>query len=100
MKRGIALSSILLIAVHTASQQQHFDGGSWWHHIQILAADDMEGRGTGTPGLERAEAYVVGQLQKSGLAPAGPNGYYQPVSFESREVVQSDSSAALVRSGK
>jgi len=33
---------------------------SWWEHIKVLAADSMEGRDTGSPGLKRAEEYVVG----------------------------------------
>lgn len=60
----------------------------------------MEGRGTGSAGLERAEAYAVDQLQKSGLAPAGTDAYYQRIKFESRQVVEADSSASLVRNGK
>ena len=58
----------------------------------------MEGRGIGTAGIERAEAYVVENLKKAGLAPAGVNGYFQPVGLAKREVVEC--SAALVRSGR
>ena len=77
-----------------------FDGKSWWGHIKVLAADNMEGRDTGSPGLKKAEAYVVGQLQAAGLQPAGVKGFYQPVKFESRQLVEKESSAALVRDGK
>src|SRR5438046_286454 len=99
MKMAIVLSTLLSIAICAAAQQQHFDGKTWWHQVEVLAADDMEGRGTGTAGLDRAEAYVVEHLQKSGLAPAGTNGYYQPVTLESLEIVGKDSTAALVRNG-
>ena len=51
-------------------------------------------------GLKKAEAYVVGQLKAAGLQPAGVKGYYQPVKFESRQLVENESSAALVRDGK
>ena len=47
--------------------------------IKVLAADDMEGRDTGSPGLKRAEAYAVEQLKAAGLQPAGVHGFYQPV---------------------
>jgi hypothetical protein len=87
-------------AICSVAQQTRFDGKTWWHHVEVLAADDMEGRGTGTPGLQRAEAYVVDQLRKSGLAPAGTRGYYQPITFETRQLVEKDSNAALVRNGK
>lgn len=45
--------------------------------VRILSADDMEGRGTGTPGGERARAYVVARLEALGVAPA-PFGRLQP----------------------
>jgi Zn-dependent M28 family amino/carboxypeptidase len=77
-----------------------FDGKSWWEHIKVLAADNMEGRDTGSPGLKKAEAYVVGQLKSAGLQPAGVKGYYQPVKFVSRQLVEQESNAALLRHGK
>ncbi len=66
----------------------------------MLADDNMEGRDTGSPGLKRAEAYVAVQLKNAGLQPAGVKGYYQPVKFISRQLVEKESSAALVRDGK
>jgi hypothetical protein len=99
MKRETVLSALMSFAILAAAQPHHFDGKSWWRHIEILAADGMEGRGAGTPGLERAEAYVVDQVKRSGLAPAGTNGYFQPIRFEWRQVAAADSSAALVRDG-
>lgn len=98
MRKAIVLGAVLLVAIHIAAQERHFDGKSLWRHVEVLAADDMEGRGTGTPGLERAEAYVVEQVKKAGLAPAGVNGHFQPVSLARREVL--DCSAALVRDGR
>jgi Zn-dependent M28 family amino/carboxypeptidase len=80
--------------------QAHFDGKTWWGYIKVLADDNMEGRETGSDGLRRAEAYIVEQLKMNGLEPAGSDGFYQPVKFESREIIEKDSSAALVRDGK
>jgi hypothetical protein len=100
MKRVTTPSLLLLVAICSVAQQPRFDGKTWWHHVEVLAADDMEGRGTGSPGLQRAEAYVVDQLRKSGLAPAGTEGYYQPIKLETRQPIEKDSSAALVRNGK
>src|SRR5262249_42583493 len=77
-----------------------FDGTSWWNYVKVLAADDMEGRETGSPGLRRAQEYVVDQLKHAGLEPAGSKGYYQPVQFVSRQIVEMDSSLALVRDGQ
>ena len=94
------LSIVFFLVPVFAQTQPVFDGKSWWEHIKVLAGDDMEGRDTGSPGLRKAEAYAVDQLKASGLQPAGVNGFYQPVRFESRQLVESESSAALVRDGK
>lgn len=80
--------------------QPQFDGKTWWHYVSVLADDNMEGRETGSAGLRKAEAYIVDELKKDGLEPAGVSGFYQPVKFESRQIVEKDSSLALVRDGK
>jgi Zn-dependent M28 family amino/carboxypeptidase len=90
----------LVPAVAQQNDPPSFDGKSWWEHVKVLAADNMEGRDTGSAGLKKAQAYVVGQLKTTGLQPAGVKGYYQPVKFESRQLVESKSSAALVRDGQ
>ncbi len=78
----------------------HFNGNSWWQHVQVIAADNMEGRETGSAGLKRAQEYVISQLQAAGVAPAGTDGFYQPVKLISRKLDESASSAALVINGK
>jgi len=75
----------------------NFDGKSWWEYVKVLAADNMEGRETGSEGLRRASAYIVEQLKKDGLQPAGVNGFYQPVKLISRQIDESASSLAVVR---
>ena len=62
-------------------------GATWWRHVQILAADDMQGRGTGTPGYDKAADYVIGQFQALGLKPAGVEGYKQPIAFVEQTVL-------------
>jgi Zn-dependent M28 family amino/carboxypeptidase len=108
--RNILLSlamSTMLVLTCPAQQTQptaasdkvtapEFDGSSWWSYVKVLAADDMEGRETGSAALKRAEAYVVQQLRADGLEPAGADGFYQPIAFESRQIVESASSLALL----
>jgi Zn-dependent M28 family amino/carboxypeptidase len=99
----IAGSLLLAAAAAVAFAQtpaKHFDGDAWWSHVQFLADDNLEGRETGSEGLRKAQAYAVEQFKKAGLEPAGVNGFYQPVKFTSREIVESESSAALVSGGK
>lgn len=51
-------------------------------HVAALAADDMEGRLTGTPGEVRATAYVKDAFEHLGLVPAGDGGgWYQAFPF-------------------
>ena len=51
-------------------------------HLNILAADDMEGRETGEPGQKRAAEYLRKQFAGLGLPAIGENGgYFQRILF-------------------
>ena len=50
----VAIVLVTTIIVFAQSNHPLFDGKSWWAHVSVLASDKTEGRGTGTPGLERA----------------------------------------------
>jgi Zn-dependent M28 family amino/carboxypeptidase len=109
MKKSLVLLvfgfCVTLAAFAQQAVQNHFDGKTWWDYVKILADDNMEGRETGSAGLKRAGAYVVEQLKTEGVEPAGNDGYYQPgyyqsVKFEVRQIVEKDSSIALIRDGK
>jgi Zn-dependent M28 family amino/carboxypeptidase len=103
MLKKLPLVISLLVAISALSQQSapsYFDGKTWWDYVKVLADDNMEGRETGSAGLRRAEAYIVDQLKQAGLQPAGTDGFYQKVKFESRQIVEKDSSLALLRNGK
>jgi Zn-dependent M28 family amino/carboxypeptidase len=45
-------------------------------HIADLSADSMEGRGPGTPGEQKAVAYMESQFKALGLKPGNPDGTY------------------------
>src|SRR5262245_56291555 len=75
--------------------EPHFDGKIWWNYVWVLAADDMEGRETGSTGLRKAQDYVVEQLKSAGLEPAGMKGYFQPIQLVSRQIVEKESSLTL-----
>ena len=61
-------------AVTTAAQALTTDG--LLQHIKDLSADSMEGRGPGTPGEDKAVAYMQGQFKALGLKPGNPDGTY------------------------
>ncbi|MEQ8762676.1 MAG: M28 family peptidase [Planctomycetota bacterium] len=47
-------------------------------HVQYLAGPELEGRGVGQPGNEKAVAYIADVFEKSGLEPIdGETGYRQ-----------------------
>jgi Zn-dependent M28 family amino/carboxypeptidase len=98
--KSSALLLTLLFAICVAAQTPHFDGQTWWNHIKVLADDKLEGRDTGSRGERAAQAYAVEQLKNAGAEPAGVDGFYQPVRFVSRQIVEKDCSLALIRSGK
>ena len=48
-------------------------------HVKFLAADQLEGRGNGTKGLETAGDYIAAQFKSAGLQPGGKSGsWFQP----------------------
>lgn len=98
MKRVAAV--VLVAAALVAEPAPKFNGQTWWNYVKVLAADNMEGRETGSAGERKAQAFVVEQLKRDGLQPAGSNGFFQPVKFRMKTIDESQSSAALVREGK
>jgi len=56
------------------------DSATIRNHIAILASDEMEGRGTGTRGEERAVNYIRDQMEAIGLEGGAPGGgFFQEV---------------------
>jgi len=65
---------LFLLAIATpADVAKQFD-----HDVRVLAADDMEGRGLGTKGIERAASYIETRLRDLKLQPAFGKSYRQP----------------------
>lgn len=88
----------LLLLLPVKTQAASPEAAQWWADVTALANDGMEGRLTGSPGYDRAAAYVISRLKAEGLAPAGVDGYLQPVAFEQQVVDQDKSSAELIAS--
>ena len=71
-------------------------GKAWWSDIEALAADATEGRAPGSPGYDRAADHVIARFKALGLAPAGTDGFKQPVAFQEQTVDHAASTASLV----
>ena len=94
------IAIILLAGISRADTDWDARGKAWWAHIQYLADDKLEGRGTGSEGFAKAAAYVTDQFQKAGLQPAGEHGYVQPVTFNVLQLDEAKSSLEFIRDGK
>ena len=62
MRSTVSAIFFLVFAAVSPAQQtstaSHFDGNSWWTHVKFLADDSLEGRDTGSEGLNKAQAYA------------------------------------------
>jgi Zn-dependent M28 family amino/carboxypeptidase len=91
---SLAFSLAVSLAVSLAAQAP---AARWWSHVAFLADDRMKGRETGSPEHREAAEYIAKHFKDAGLKPGGTDGYFQPVPFTSRKIVESKSSLALVR---
>ncbi|MGH7364451.1 MAG: hypothetical protein ACREKA_11950, partial [Candidatus Methylomirabilales bacterium] len=68
------------LAVHwSAAAEALLAPADLFLHVEALAAPAMEGRASGTPGGERAAAYIAAEFARAGLTPGGEGGsYLQP----------------------
>jgi hypothetical protein len=94
---GILLAACVLL---TAATDFNAEGQRWWAHIEFLANDNLQGRDTGSEGHLKAARYIAGEFERDGLSPAGTSGYFQPIKFDVKQIVEDQSSLALVRDGK
>ena len=97
MKRALAAALVIVAASALRAQQSEIE--RWWAHVVFLSDDSMQGRQTGSPEHRKAAEYVAQQFKKAGLKPGAGTGYLQPVDFISRQVVEDQSSLAIVRDG-
>jgi hypothetical protein len=100
--RRILLLGSLLVLSCGSNALTDWDAAAkrWWAHVQYLADDKLQGRGTGTPGFALASRYVEDQFRAAGLEPAGTKGFSQDVSFEARDLDESASSWKLEANGR
>jgi len=93
----LAIAACFLL---TAATDFTAEGKRWWSHIEYLASDDLQGRNTGSEGHLKAARYIAGEFERSGLKPAGTSGYFQPVKFDVKQIVEEPSRLALIYKGK
>jgi hypothetical protein len=91
---------VLFVASAPAATDWNEAGKQWWRNVEYLASDQLGGRDVGSPGFEKAAAYVAAQFERAGLQPGGEGNYFQKVQFRKNSLDQSRSSIAIVRNGR
>ncbi|HYM22909.1 MAG TPA: hypothetical protein VEU08_06865, partial [Vicinamibacterales bacterium] len=100
MRRAISVLVLAAMAAAGPRAQKPAPAAAWWSHVEYLASDRMKGRETGSPEHREAAEYIARHFKDAGLTPGGTNGYFQPVPFKSRRIVEEKSSLAIVRRGR
>ena len=66
-------------------------------HLYTLAADNMEGRKSGTPGIEKAAVYIENIFKKNGLSTFGDlESYRQTFTFKNRRTKEDITSSNII----
>lgn len=69
-----AIGAAGLFSIAFAAQ---IDAGRYQAAVKTLSADDMRGRGTGSPELEKAAKFLAGEFKHIGIPPADGKSYFQ-----------------------
>lgn len=74
----LALAVVCASLALVADARPPFSRERFMAHVEHLASDAMDGRGNGTPGIERAAAYLASEFAGYGLEPgARPSSFFQ-----------------------
>jgi hypothetical protein len=78
---ALALSFTVLLAAAQAAPTSLGPLRAAWilDQVRVLSSPEMDGRGSGTPGAERAAAHISRLFQEAGLTPGGDGGGFLQV---------------------
>jgi hypothetical protein len=74
-RSGLVIALAFALCFPLAGQS---DSRGYLEDVKLLSAPDMEGRGAGTKGIDRASHLIEQRYKSLGLEPAGTQGYFQP----------------------
>jgi hypothetical protein len=75
--RRIVYFFALFLLVSGSLFAAELDSQRYLEHVKYLASEELRGRGTGTPELDKAAQYIAERFREFGLRPAGTSGFYQ-----------------------
>jgi Zn-dependent M28 family amino/carboxypeptidase len=78
----LVLGGVAALSGQAVRPSRMFDSAVLLKDLRLLSTDDMQGRQTGTPGGEKATAYVEERFKASGIAPI--NGSYRQAFADDR----------------
>ena len=95
----------LLCAAATLAQGSAVDSvriqpANYLAHVKALSSDELEGRGNGTFGLERAANYIESEFKKAGLVPGGDGESFLQSFDISKPLGLDDANALRIASGE
>jgi len=76
LRRAPRLAAALLALLLATAAAASPPAADLQAHVLALTAPEMEGRGSGTPGGERAARYIAAVLARAGLRPGGDGGTF------------------------
>jgi hypothetical protein len=94
------LAVVALSTVVAASAPADIAPDALLQHVKFLSSDDLQGRGNGSEGLEKAGEYVAEQFKAVGLAPGGTSrDWFQPFELNAGLVVGSANTLSIDHRG-
>ena len=81
LRTVLSITILSLLALGAGAEASSVDSAAadaYAKDIQMLASDEMEGRGLGTKGIDRAAEWIEQRLREIGLEPAFDDSYRQP----------------------
>jgi hypothetical protein len=74
----LALAAVVLVGTPATAAPPAMPSAEWLvEQVKTLAAPDMEGRASGTPGAKRAALHIAAEMQRAGLRPGGDDGTWE-----------------------
>ncbi|MCG8504738.1 MAG: M28 family metallopeptidase [Sphingomonadales bacterium] len=98
MRAGLIVASAFVLAGAADTPAEPISAAAIRAHMEVLAADDMQGREAGTVGYLKAADYVAARYAALGLAPLGDGGgYFQNIAFIETRLAAASASLTLQR---
>ncbi len=77
-----SLAAVCLLGCPAAAYDMAHTRANLEAHVSYLASAELEGRLVGTPGIEKAGAYIAREFEQIGLEPAFGESYFQEFEME------------------